>query len=60
MIFKIMKGMLPTYLFNIINVKTTPINIRCQYILNIPKFKTVTYGKTVLYIMHLITGISAK
>ena len=44
-IFKIINGMCPTYLSNIVNVKKTTINLRCENLLSIPKFKTVTYGK---------------
>ena len=44
-VFKIINGMCPTYLSNIVNVKKTTINLRCENLLSIPKFKTVTYGK---------------
>ena len=45
-IFKIINGMCPTYLSNIVNVKDTTINLRCENLLSIPKFETVTYGNS--------------
>ena len=44
-IIKIINGMCPTYLSSIVNVKNTPINLRCESRLSILKFETVTYGK---------------
>ena len=42
---KIINGMCPTYLSNMVNVKKTTINLRCENLLSVPTFKTVTYGK---------------
>ena len=44
-IFKIINGMRPTYLSNIVNAKKTTINLRFENLLGILQFKRVTYGK---------------